>query len=134
MVKHTDATLLTDGAGQVISQYFDTSDTTDSPNGTFKPVTLDTLRQILVQNFPALQNVSDVNALAKLGEVEVLIQALNDKLAGTLTTQLSGSQMEYFGKSTDVKPLNAEVPIGATFFEIDTTVAYMNDSTTWVVI
>lgn len=134
MAKHTDATLLTDGAGQIISQYFDTADTTGSPNGTFKPVTLETLRQILVQNFPESQNVVDMTAVAKLNEVESLIQQLNDKLAGTLVTKVTGNAMEYFGKSTDVKPVNANVPVGATYFEIDTAIAYMNDGATWVVI
>ena len=50
------------------------------------------------------------------------------------SVQLSGSNMEYFGKSTDTKPVNANVPVGATFFAIDTATAYMNDGTNWVVI
>lgn len=48
--------------------------------------------------------------------------------------KLSGSNMEHFGKSTTTKPANNSVPVGATFFEIDTKTAYMNDGTSWVVI
>lgn len=40
---------------------------------------------------------------------------------------------EYFGKSTDTKP-TANVQIGSTFFEIDTTTVYMFDGSNWVVI
>lgn len=40
-------------------------------------------------------------------------------------------KMEYFGLSTDTKPNAADVPKGATYFEIDTTNAYMCDGTTW---
>ncbi|MGG3450171.1 hypothetical protein [Domibacillus aminovorans] len=39
MAQHTSAVLLTDGAGQPIPQYLDTADKTDSPQGTFKPLT-----------------------------------------------------------------------------------------------
>lgn len=48
--------------------------------------------------------------------------------------EVSGSSMEHFGKSTSAKPANNSVPVGATFFEIDTKTAYMNDGTAWVVI
>jgi hypothetical protein len=41
---------------------------------------------------------------------------------------------DYYGLSTDVKPDNSQVPIGAIFFEIDTTIVYMNDGTKWVAI
>lgn len=42
--------------------------------------------------------------------------------------------MEFYGKSTDPKPANNSVPVGATFFEIDTQNAFMNDGSTWVVL
>ncbi len=41
-------------------------------------------------------------------------------------------QMEYFGKSTDIKPTG--VKKGSTFFEIDTKAVYMYDGAVWVVI
>jgi len=47
--------------------------------------------------------------------------------------KLNGSTMEYFGKSTDVKP-TVDIIKGSTYFEIDTTDVYMYDGTIWVVI
>lgn len=69
-------------------------------------------------------------------------KALNFKGETTITndetnpvnTQLTGSLMEYYGLSTGTKPVNSSIPIGATFFEIDTSIAYMNDGTDWVII
>jgi hypothetical protein len=46
--------------------------------------------------------------------------------------QLTGSNMEYYGKSTDTKP-TAGVKIGSTFLEIDTKQVYIFDGTNWVV-
>jgi len=46
--------------------------------------------------------------------------------------KLDGSTMEYYGKSTDMKPTSAKE--GSTFFEIDTKTVYMWDGTNWVVI
>jgi hypothetical protein len=40
-------------------------------------------------------------------------------------------KMEYYGKSTDVKPSPSITPIGATFMEMDTKDVYMNDGTSW---
>lgn len=37
--QYTNARILTDGQGKPIPQYLDTTDTTDSPQGTFKPLT-----------------------------------------------------------------------------------------------
>jgi hypothetical protein len=42
-------------------------------------------------------------------------------------------KMEYYGKSTDVKPLPSKTPIGATYLEIDTKKVYLNDGTVWSV-
>ena len=64
-------------------------------------------------------------------------------LDGTTTTKalvkikldkvtVDGSTMEYYGKSTDTKPIPDKV--GATFFEIDTTTVFVWDGTDWVVI
>lgn len=47
--------------------------------------------------------------------------------------QITGSIMEYYGKSTDTKP-TSNVKIGSTFFEIDSKEVYMFDGTSWVVI
>lgn len=43
-------------------------------------------------------------------------------------------KMEYYGKSTDTKPIPNKTPIGATFMEIDTKIISMNDGTVWVVL
>jgi hypothetical protein len=40
-------------------------------------------------------------------------------------------KMEYYGLSTDTKPLAANTPKGATFFEIDTTNAFMCTGMVW---
>jgi hypothetical protein len=40
-------------------------------------------------------------------------------------------KMEYFGLSTDTKPLAANTPKGATFFELDTKDAYICTGTSW---
>ncbi|WP_141432409.1 hypothetical protein [Bacillus sp. 03113] len=54
----------------------------------------------------------------------------------TITGRLKGSRTakEYFGKSTDTKPniIAMGIPIGSTYFEIDTTDCYMCDGTGWV--
>lgn len=52
MPQHTSALLLTDGAGQPIPQYFDTADKTDSPEGTFKPLTKNQPVQLAGINIP----------------------------------------------------------------------------------
>lgn len=44
--------------------------------------------------------------------------------------QLSGSNMELYGKSTDIKP-TTNLKVGTSFFEIDTTDAYMWDGSSW---
>jgi hypothetical protein len=49
-------------------------------------------------------------------------------------TYLPLEKMEYYGKSTDTKPLPNKTPVGATFMEVDTKNVYMNDGTTWSVI
>lgn len=61
--------------------------------------------------------------------------ARNDGEGKPITdVQVRGSDMEHYGNSTSTKPTNSTVPVGATFFEIDTSTAYMNDGTNWVVI
>ena len=50
-----------------------------------------------------------------------------------LPTQLTGSNLEKYGKSTDTKP-TVNIIVGTTFFEIDTKTVYMWDGSTWVVI
>lgn len=40
-------------------------------------------------------------------------------------------KMEYFGKSTETKPLPSKTPIGATYMETDTAKVYMCDGTIW---
>ncbi|MGZ3814832.1 MAG: hypothetical protein ACXVA0_24070 [Mucilaginibacter sp.] len=47
--------------------------------------------------------------------------------------QLSGSNMELYGKSTDTKP-TSNVKVGTSFFEIDTKTVYMWDGTSWAVL
>jgi len=51
---------------------------------------------------------------------------------GNVGIQITGSNMEYYGKSTDTKP-TAGVKIGSTFLEIDTKTVYIFDGTNWVV-
>jgi hypothetical protein len=41
------------------------------------------------------------------------------------------TKMEFYGKSTDVKPTPATTPLGATFMEVDTKNVYMNDGSAW---
>lgn len=63
-----------------------------------------------------------------------LVQLLQDVVTEIAKpVKLNGSTMEYYGKSTDVKP-TANIIKGSTYFEIDTTVVSMWDSTSWVVI
>lgn len=42
-------------------------------------------------------------------------------------------KMEYYGLSTDTKPVPSVTPKGATFLEMDTKDVYINNGTTWVV-
>lgn len=42
-------------------------------------------------------------------------------------------KMEYYGKSTDIKPDSSLTPKGATYLELDTKTVYINDGSTWVV-
>jgi hypothetical protein len=50
-----------------------------------------------------------------------------------LTKLVQKANMEYYGKSTDTKPV-VDVIVGSTYFEIDTKRVYMWDGTSWVVI
>lgn len=50
-----------------------------------------------------------------------------------ITKLVQKASMDYFGKSTDVKP-TSNIIVGSTYFEIDTTVVSMWDGTSWVVI
>ena len=50
-----------------------------------------------------------------------------------LTALLTKPTMEYYGLSTDVKP-TVGITKGATYFEINTSIVYMWNGTTWVVI
>ena len=50
-----------------------------------------------------------------------------------ITKLVQKANMEYYGKSTDVKP-TANIIVGSTYFEVDTTIVYMWDGTSWVVI
>ncbi|EIT85907.1 hypothetical protein A374_08729 [Fictibacillus macauensis ZFHKF-1] len=56
-----------------------------------------------------------------------------EPFTGEMNVKLTGSNMEYFGNSSDTKP-TSNIKVGATFFEIDTTTAYMFDGAKWVVI
>lgn len=67
-----------------------------------------------------------------------LLQDAYGKIIGQMydranDTYVPLEKMEYYGLSTDTKPLPANTPKGATFLEMDTKVVYMNTSTSWVV-
>jgi len=61
-----------------------------------------------------------------------LLKQLQGAGTGATPVSLTGSNMEYYGKSTDTKP-TAGVKIGSTFLEIDTKQVYIFDGTNWVV-
>jgi hypothetical protein len=58
-----------------------------------------------------------------------LLKSINSAVGGS-----TSAGMEYFGNSTDTKPQNSQVPVGATFFAIDIQEVFMNDGTKWVMI
>jgi len=55
-----------------------------------------------------------------------------------ILTSIEGNSMEKYGLSTDVKPTTkidgSPLVKGTTYFEIDTSIAFMWDATNWVVI
>ena len=96
-----------------------------------------------VELYDADGNPIDLGAL--FTAIETILAAIKDSAgikkivdalpAGTNNigkVTFDGSTMEYYGKSTDTKPIPDKV--GATFFEIDTTTVFMWDGTDWVVI
>lgn len=76
--------------GEIGPQYLDVEDKTDGPDGTLKPLTKDMLREMIVANFPELQNVKDSGALAELESVKAELQSLKEH---TFNTQLTGSNV-----------------------------------------
>lgn len=82
--------------------------------------------------------MADINSMsARSGKIirsnnTIVNEADGINADGSRNVQVTGSTMEYFGKSTDVKPTPEKV--GSTFFEIDTQVVSMWDGLTWVVI
>ncbi|WP_198297617.1 hypothetical protein [Domibacillus aminovorans] len=71
MPQHTSAVLLTDGAGQPIPQYLDTADKTDSPQGTFKPLTKNQPVQLAGISIPGGLPVDIQGAELSVGSVVV---------------------------------------------------------------
>ena len=65
----------------------------------------------------------------KGGAISVIITDGESGGDGSVSTR----PREYFGNSTDVKPL-IDVTKGSTFFEIDKSVVNMFDGTKWMVI
>lgn len=72
--QYTSAKLLYNADGDPIPQFLDVSDTTDSPQGTFKPIT--SKSDVSVTNFPTTQNVQ----LTGSNVVEVLNEQITTKL------------------------------------------------------
>ena len=93
--------------GQIGPQYY------DQQSNQMRPITREVLREMIVTNFPSLMNVEDEQVKEKIDE-------LINKLP---------NQEQYFGVSSETKP-TAEV-VGSTFFEVDTTDAYMWDGNQW---
>lgn len=61
-----------------------------------------------------------------ISAIDTVIQQLQQPIT------LGGSIMEYYGKSADTKPTG--VPVGSTFFEIDTKQVYIFDGESWVML
>jgi len=80
--QYTNARLLTDGDGNPIPQYLDVNDKTDSPQGTFKPLTGDP-RQVQLTGSNVALDVNVVNTNNDWKLQEQLTQA--DAVNGTLT-------------------------------------------------
>jgi hypothetical protein len=68
---YTTAKLLLDGNGDPMPQFLDVTDTTDSPEGTFKPLTkIQTVEGTVgVNNFPTTQDVSDASLQTKIDDI-----------------------------------------------------------------
>jgi NAD dependent epimerase/dehydratase family enzyme len=113
--------------------------------GTDKPMPIN------IKNFPATQNVKDVDVLSKLVEqiekqndmiakqqvTNEQLLATNEKLSsvidaetGSIRNQLTGSKVGYSTENKNVIFPNAT--LGDQFLELDTKNVYFNDGTKWV--
>lgn len=75
--------------------------------------------------------IDDLNN--KITALDAAIDAIKTAVGGTLTTQLSGSNMEYYGATIDARPAPTTVPVGASFTIVDTSETWLSNGTTWVV-
>ncbi|MEC5422406.1 hypothetical protein QGM71_02735 [Virgibacillus sp. C22-A2] len=113
--------------GKIGPQYLDVDDKSGGPDGTMKPITRDELQEMILLNFPELQNVSDQEALAKLESMQQDIadtkqtQAqILDRLNQPIDTQLTGSKVvketliERTVRNSNNNANTLEIPDGAT--------------------
>ncbi len=99
--QYTTAPILVNDNGDPIPQYLDTTDTTDSPQGTFKPLT----------------DENDKNIVDRL-------EAIETRLNQTLETQLTGSNLEE--QLTESEAINGVLTFSDVIHEIE---IYNRDST-----
>lgn len=74
------------------------------------------------------QNQQTANQVTQISNQDEILARLQE----TFDVVINGNVMELYGSSTDTKPTG--VKIGTTFFEYDTTDAYMYTGSMWVAI
>lgn len=85
--------------GDIGPTILDVDDKTEGPDGTTKPLTKDMLQQMIVANFPELQNVKDAGALAELELIKQQQSEILQRLNQPIDTQLSGSNVDKLAKA-----------------------------------
>src|SRR5699024_8938158 len=85
--------------GDIGPTILDVDDKTEGPDGTTKPLTKDMLQQMIVANFPELQNVKDAGALAELELIKQQQSEILQRLNQPIDTQVTGSNVDKLAKA-----------------------------------
>jgi hypothetical protein len=117
--------------GDIGPTILDVDDKTDGPDGTTKPLTKDMLREMIVANFPELQNVKDADVKTELELIKQQQSEILQRLNQPIDTQVTGSYPEYRIMSDEDFPEALEDEKGATLIVMDTGDIYMNHGGTW---
>ena len=122
--------------GDIGPTILDVDDKTDGPDGTTKPLTKEMLQQMIVANFPELQNVKDADVKTELELIKQQQLEILQRLNQPIDTRLSGSSVEdgLSVKQVDkleviVRLNNVEVGAGQSVMGYSDTVAERLDFT-----
>lgn len=79
-----------------------------------------------------MSNITTGQMFAEWQGMNEKLQQINQQQSQILN-RFDGNTTEYYGRSGQSKP-SGNIKVGSTFFEIDTSTAFMWDGSRWVVI